>query len=180
TITKSETSGTTTVTLGFNNNGTVLAQSGTIVFEDGATLNGGNYLAGSGAGIDFDGNIALTGPITNLVLSGVTVTGLSNLVTTASLTNCNFSDQETIVGTISLSGGSLSGSLTVASNGVLNLSGGWTVYGPLTNNGTVNWQGGSLTVNYNPSEGAYGVVWNQMGAQWNILCDQSLTYNNVY
>ena len=71
-------------------------------------------------------------------------------------------------------GGSIGGSLTVASNGVINASGGATksLNGALTNYGTVNWSGGDWTINNN---GGYtGAVYNQPGGLFDVQCDQSL------
>src|ERR1019366_3057366 len=158
--------------------------------------NQGGNLAGSfqtttGTAINFAGNLTFTGPTTiaNLVLSGATITGLSNLVGNASLslTNCTIPDAVTITRTLNWSGGTLNGSMTVATNGVLNLMGTQYISGPLTNNGTVNWQGGNLVVYYYPSFGLFGEIWNEAGAQWNIQCDQTMsdpsysppTFNNA-
>ncbi len=91
----------------------------------------------------------------------------------------NLTSPVTINSTLNWSGGTLAGSsLTIASNGVLNLAGGngKTVLNVLTNAGTVNWLGGSfITANYN---GGYaGAVENLAGGLWNMQCDQSL-YDN--
>ncbi|MGA3265740.1 MAG: hypothetical protein ABSE16_02840 [Verrucomicrobiota bacterium] len=65
-------------------------------------------------------------------------------------------------------------SLTVATNGVLNLDGTglFAIDGPVTNSGTVNWLGGEVQVANVP--GYAGVIWNQAGAQWYIQCNQTL------
>ena len=84
----------------------------------------------------------------------------------------------TFSGTANWTGGSvIAGSpLTVATNGVLNIGGNVSIYSPLTNNGTVNWQSGTVMVyNYAPS-GYTGVIYNQPGALWNIQCDQTLSF----
>jgi hypothetical protein len=217
-MTKTTTTGTTQFEAYLNNSGMVQAESGTINFNTGGSL-GGTFQAAAGAAIYFSsgnftlagvppfqgpgtvqitgGNMALTGTITNLTASGVTISGLSNLVGTANLTNCTVNGtKETVVGTINWVGGSFNsgtaltvasngvlnwsggnlnsgGSLTVLSNGVLNLLGGSSanyLYSSLTNAGTVNWQGG-----YIYTYASYGaVIWNLAGAQWNIQCDQVL------
>jgi len=95
------------------------------------------------------------------------------------LTNCILAGATELTGALTLFGGQLldSGSLTVAGAGVLNLEGSssynFVLQGPLTNNGTVNWQGGSLQIaNYGsttPYGGIwYGAIWNY--GQWNIEC----------
>ena len=128
--------------------------------------------------------MTLTGPttITNLVDSGATISGLTYLVGNASLTNCTIPDAATITTTLNWSGGTLNpgASLTVAANGVLNLTGTQNIYCPLTNNGTVNWQSGNLYVGYYPGAGIFGEIWNQAGAQWNIQCDQTLSDPSYY
>ena len=63
--------------------------------------------------------------------------------------------------------------LTIVSNGVLNIEGGMTVEGELTNAGTVNWEGGDISV-LGPAGGFTGEIWNQPGALWDIQCDQVL------
>jgi hypothetical protein len=200
---KDTTAGATTVTLYLNNTGTVQAESGSISFNGGSDL-GGTFQADSGAAIYFAGGaytlssapnfqgpgtvqftgnvtVALTSPITNLALTGVTVTGLSNLAGTASLTNCTINDSETIVGVVNCDGLTIIGygpgnasALTVASNGVLNLVGNDThnIEEILDNYGTVNWQGGYIQVNANLD--VNGMFFNEAGAVWNIQCDQTL------
>jgi hypothetical protein len=77
-------------------------------------------------------------------------------------------------------GGSISGALTVASNGVLNIEGNVYVDGALTNAGTVNWTAGSVNMAYANSDG--GPIVNLADGTWNIQCDQSLstTYGGGY
>ena len=80
-----------------------------------------------------------------------------------------------LAGALNWSGGEVNGgsSLTMASNGVLNIEGNVNIEGPLTNYGTVNWQAGKVEV-YNDADTSFGVIWNQSGAQWNIQCDQAM------
>ena len=81
-------------------------------------------------------------------------------------------------GTVNWTGGTVNSgtSLTLATNGVLNIVGNVTLAGPLTNYGPVNWQSGTVTV-YNYVPGGYtGAIWNQAGALWNIQCDEALNY----
>ncbi len=86
----------------------------------------------------------------------------------------------TISNTLNWSGGSLTAGsyLTVASNGVLNISGNITLYGAMTNYGTVNWQAGTVQLYNNGSSSPgspAGAIWNQTGALWEIQCDQSMS-----
>ena len=78
-------------------------------------------------------------------------------------------------GVLNWSGGTLasSGSLTVASNGVLNIEGAMEIEGALTNAGTVNWQAGVVDV-YNDGNGLTGAIWNETNAVWAIQCDEEL------
>ena len=199
---KTNVSGTTTVYTYVNNTGggTVQAQIGTIQIAAGSNL-GGTFQAVSGAAIDFTGGnyfwngtavfegpgtVAITGGsvtvtsyITSpLAVSGVTVTNLSNLGGSAYLTNVTITDAETIVGTVYWAGATVavSGSLTVAANGVLDVvgSGNFQIEGPLTNNGTVNWLGGTVQVINNNTPSYKGAIWNQAGARWYIQCNQVL------
>ncbi|MGP8233898.1 MAG: carboxypeptidase regulatory-like domain-containing protein [Limisphaerales bacterium] len=149
TFLKSGNTNTTTLDSGvvFNNNGTVRVRRGTL------SINGGGITSGSGvfvtangafldlAGIDFangatiDGNAAvdLGG---NTVVNGV-LTG-SNL----QLVGGTLSGTNVLQGTLTWSGGSMAGNLTIASNSVLNIvAGGGDAFDGLilTNFGTVNW-----------------------------------------
>ena len=202
TLTKTNSAGTSVFYVYIDNNGgTVQAQSGTLLFSGGSNL-AGSFQAVAGSAIDFaggnyfwsgpttnftgnvqftGGSVTLAGPTTNLVASGVTLSNLTYLTGAAWLTNCFIQDAETIAGTVNWAGGVVTntGSLTVAGSGVLNLIGNGTFYlaGPLTNNGTVNWQGTSVQVENNNTANFLGAIWNQPGAQWNILGNQTLTTN---
>jgi hypothetical protein len=141
---------------------------------------------------NFSGNVQITGgtvnitaSITSLAAAGVTISGLSNIVSGAYLTNCTITGAERITGTVNWAGGTLNdtGSLMVTPTGGVNLigPGSFSVEGPLTNNGTVNWQGGSIQVFNNNNSASYlGGIWNL--AQWNIQCSQELSayYGNGY
>ena len=86
----------------------------------------------------------------------------------------------TISGTLNWSGGYILGpSLTVASNGVLNIVGSISLYDGLINEGTVNWQSGTVTVfNYSRNGTARRDLERSRRALWNIQCDQSM--NDYY
>jgi hypothetical protein len=77
------------------------------------------------------------------------------------------------------SGGQLQGALTVASNGVLNLSGSLEkdLYCPLTNSGTVTWTGtGELRVLYFPEINYHGTIYNLAGGLFDIQNNTLLDY----
>src|SRR5581483_3037717 len=165
TFLKQQSSNTTIIGVSFTNSstGSVVAQSGTI------SLYGGGSLAGSVQ--------AATNATVNLVSGNFDLTGMS------------------AQGSVNLTGGYPVGILnsainlisstinngvgfTVGTNGVLNINPGgggtFSIYGPLTNQGTINWQSGSLRIynNNNPNSYNGGIV-NQAGATFNALCDQS-------
>src|ERR1039458_6086647 len=79
-------------------------------------------------------------------------------------------------GTILLNGSSLNAgaSLTVLSNGVVNIQSSTTFQGAMANFGTVNWLGGNVGINTNG--GTTGVFWNEAGALFDIQCSQNLVY----
>ena len=94
-------------------------------------------------------------------------------------TNCTINGVETISGLVYLAGTTVdaNGSLTVASTGSLYLvsPGNLTLSGPLTNKGSVYWQGGNIQVLNNDTANYAGAIWNASGAQWNIQCSASLS-----
>jgi hypothetical protein len=149
TLRKSGNAGTTTLdaNVAFNNTGTVDIRSGTLLVDSGGVFNTGTTIIGSGT-LTFGSVTTFNGLITttNLQLTaGETLTGTNVLA-----------------GTLTLGGGTLTGVMTIATNGVINASGGGTASLSaltLTNYGTVIWtnttvDSGQGTVIYN-----YG-LWN--------------------
>ena len=178
--------GTTTFQIFFDNTGTVQAKIGTINFSTGSNL-GGIFQADSGAAINFNGGTYTLSSPPNFQGPGtVQFTGgnltLNAFTGTFTLNGIALVGQNTIAATgiINLNGTSLSagGSLTVASNAVLNLQTAITFSGVLTNQGTVNWVAGNVTVNTNGS-GTTGAIRNQAGALFDIQCDQTLNFNSL-
>ncbi|HEX3716951.1 MAG TPA: DUF642 domain-containing protein [Verrucomicrobiae bacterium] len=113
-------------------------------------FNGGSLALGS----QFEG-----GSITNLTISGSTLTG-NNRVT----------------GTLTWTGGVMAGPLTVASTGILNIGGTATktLENVLTNAGTITWTGtGGLSV-WNNASSLFGAIWNLPGATFNIATDENI------
>ena len=190
--------GTTSLALYFDNRGGVVeAQTGTLQFTAGSDL-GGTYQAQTGAAVSFSGGTSVLngpadfrgpGPVAiiggslnlNLTAGELNVYGGSlNLNLTAGELNLyggNFVGDNTIAGTLHWQGGQVDpgASLTILSNGVLNLAGGAKyLYGPLTNQGTVQWQGGDFYVYYGEPWGYRGEIWNEPGAAWDIQSDQTL------
>ena len=74
-------------------------------------------------------------------------------------------------------GGNVSGSLTVASNGLLNVTGSADklLLGPLTNSGSVIWTGsGELRLYYWPGSSYFGSIYNLAGGLFDIQTDEVL------
>ncbi|MDB6065752.1 MAG: delta-60 repeat domain protein [Pedosphaera sp.] len=162
---KSAGTNTTSIGIPFTNTGMVVAQSGTINFSGTDSL-GGSFQATANAAIYFSG-----GSFT--VLSGLNFQGPGPVQITSGTIDGTFA------GTVNWSGGQLGAgsSLTVASNGVLNIQGNISLLGALTNYGTVNWQAGTVGVYNNGGQPYTGAIWNQAGALWDIQCDQAVNIN---
>ncbi len=159
---KSAGTNTTTLGLAFVNGGTVDAESGTILFSSGSSL-GGNYQAEANGAVYFYGSCTIVAALNFQGPGPVQITGGSVA--------------GTLSGMLNWSGGQINSwaPLEVASNGVLNIVGDVSLYGPLTNYGTVNWQAGTVQLINNNSQPYSGTIWNQTGALWEIQCDQSMS-----
>ncbi len=178
---KRTTSGATSFDVFLDNSGTVEAQSGAIYFALGSNL-GGIFQADTGAAIAFNGgNFTLSSP-PNFQGSGTVQLTTGNLTLnqftgTLTLDGIGLVGQNTVAaaGTINLNGSNLGAgaSLTVLTNGVLNINSSVTLAGVFTNQGTVNWLAGNVNLNTNAS-GATGGVWNQAGGLFDIQCNQAV------
>ena len=120
------------------------------------------------------------GSITNLSLNGPTLAG--NYTVSGTL-NCGGGASGSLLvaggATLNWTAGALSGALTVASNGVLNLSGSATkiLYAAVTNanGGTINWSGTGNLQFYNNGGSPYnGAIHNLAGGLFDIQNNQSL------
>jgi choice-of-anchor C domain-containing protein len=152
--------------------GTVAQTGGTLTLLSNTIanlqLNGGTLVLAS----NFQGGV-----ITNLTLAGGVLSG-ANTVTGALTCGGGFTGPLLVEpgATMNWTGGTASGSLTVASNGALNISGsgGKALQNALTNAGTVTWTGsGGITVENNFGSDL-GAVWNLPGAVFDIATDQSI------
>ena len=181
---KRVTAGSTTFNVFLDNTGSVQAQTGTIFVSAGVNL-GGSFQANSGAAITFNsGTYTLSsppnfqGPGTVQLSAGSSVT-LNAFTGNYSLNGATLVGQNTIAsnGIISLNGSDLGAgaTLTVLSNGVLNFPATVSLSGVVTNQGTINWLGGTVNINTNISVYT-GTIWNQSGALFDIQCDQSMNY----
>ena len=183
-VRKRITTSTTTFNVFMDNTGTVQAQTGTITFAGGATLVG-SFQANSGAAINFTtGTFTLSSP-PNFQGPGtvqISTTTLNAFTGTFSLSGSSLVGQNTVAdtGTINLNGSNLGSgaTLTILSNAVLNIQTATTFSGVFTNQGTVNWLAGNVTVSTNIS-GTTGVIWNQAGALFDIQCDQALNFSSL-
>ena len=230
TLRKSAGTNTTTVSVQFNNTGTVNVQSGTLALQRSGSV-GGQYTTSAGATTSLVGGLfvqtgspvfggagvnEMTGSATLMLVSDV-IPGLAlyggslmlaptfqggsitNLTLNATLTGANLvtgtatlaqgcAGTLTVAGkaVLNWTGGSMAslGSLTVLSNGVLNVSGNANKYlaGPLTNWGSVVWTGtGNLQLLNLISNANYtGAIYNQPGALFDIQNNSLLYYNYGY
>ena len=203
TVRKSADAGVTSFNIAFTNAATVDAQSGTIQFAGGGNI-GGSYNTASGATIQFaSGSYTETGTVTNTGTGlfrqyGATVT-LNDRITKFILVNGNVALSPTfegsgaiqnlqldgayltgtnlVTGTLGFNGGGMASAspLTVTSTGVLDFNGGpVNIYASLTNAGTINWSGSTLTV-YNNAGVYTGAIYNQPGGFFVLQSDQSLS-----
>src|SRR5208282_3426983 len=206
-VIKAVTTGTTTFSIPFYNTGTVTNLSGALNFADGGTI-GGTFYAAAGKTIDFSGGNftsaggVISGPgtiqlnggsltlqndiVPNLELTGGTVNlgaGFQGgTITNFTLAGATLGGTNTLTGTMNWTAGVVAGPLTVASNGVLNLTGNSTVYfySPLTNAGTVNWTGAVGIDVYNNNANYSGLIQNLAGGVWNIQSDQTMSPGYSY
>ena len=212
TVRKSGGAGVAYIYIPFDNDGTVEVLSGSLVLRGGGRVTG-QYNASSGAGIYLTvGSFTQVGTpvfggsgVRQLVGASLTLTtdqipGLTladgyvylgstfqgGSITNLTLAGANLVGTNTVTGTFNWLGGGVgnpNGALTVASNGVVNISGGVlkTLYQPLTNYGTVAWNGGGLTV-YNNTDiggGMRGMIYNAAGALFDIQSDLNVFNTRV-
>ena len=201
---KSQGSGTAAITIAFTNTvtGTVTNLIGTLTFNQGGTL-AGTYNTAAGAIINFaSGNFTmgvppiLSGPgvceftgstltllqnaPTNLVLAGGSLLlgpafqsggGITNLT----LSGSTLSSTNTVTGTLNWASGTLVGPLTVASGGVLNISGNVSLENALTNAGTVTMTGLANLAVFNNTNTLFGKIFNLASGLWDIQTNATIT-----
>ncbi len=175
-------------TLSFYDGGTIAgsysAASGAVVGFAGGSFSNATPVALSGPGaIQFSGGSL---SLVNDIIPGLQLTGgtvalapgfQGGVITNLTLSGSTLSGTNTVTGTMNWASGTVAGPLTVAGSGVLNLLGTSPMYlgSALTNAGTVNWTGGGLYLyacSYAP-----GPVVNLPGGLWSIQCDQYVSYN---
>jgi hypothetical protein len=136
---------------------------------------------------------ALVAPGGLFAMAGGSLAGTNRWTVTGTMhwSDGRIAGQSVLSGTLNWSGGYLApaasptpaASLTVLSNGVLNLVGSGTkaLYGPLTNAGTLNWLGGIVML-FKSGSTYLGTVWNAPGGVFDVQGDSSLgfsDYDNV-
>ncbi len=184
TLRKSAGTGITYIYPTLNNTGTVDAETGTISFQGGGNL-GGQFVTAAGATILFNaGNFPLVSGNPTSSGSGAMLFGgsanitFSGPITNFNLTGGNLLGTNTVTGMMIWTNGSVFGALTVLSNAVLNISGGAkTLYGTLTNAGTIAATGTSYLQLYYSPPSYYGAIYNLPGALFDIQNDQFSLYN---
>ena len=206
TLRKSAGSGITLFYPQLNNTGMVDVESGTLAFENGGGV-GGQLSTASGAGINLaSGNFVQAGsPLfggggqnqftgSTLTLASDRIAGLAlnggilvlmpvfqgGSITNLTLSGSTLASTNTVSGVLNWTAGGIAGALTVATNGVLNISGSAEkdLFGALTNAGSVIWtDSGQLVVWYRPDLSYYGVVYNQPGGLFDMQTDARLYYS---
>jgi hypothetical protein len=203
TVRKAAGLGVSTILVPFTNSGTVDAQSGTIRFNAGGNI-GGTYNTVAGATIEFNsGNYTATGTVTvtgsgicrqngvtvklndsipGFVLASGNVMLSPTFQTNGAIHNLQLDGAilvgtNVVTGTLGFNGGGIlsASPLTVAVGGVLNFNGAAvTVYAPLTNFGTINWSGSTLSIANNASLYT-GAIYNRPGGLFLLQSDQALS-----
>ncbi len=207
TLRKSASTGSTYISIPILNSGSVTGLQGTLNFNGGGVL-AGTFTAASGAGISFSGGyftnsgpVAINGPgtvqvtgaayltlltdaITNLPLAGGTVylgpAFQGGVITNLTIAGATLAGTNTVTGTFNWDNGTITGPLTILSNGIMNINGTTTLVleNALTNAGTVTWtNSGGLEVP-NGSGVYFGLIENLAGGLFDIQSDLSL-FNNA-
>jgi len=122
----------------------------------------------------------LNGSISNSVLNGGTL-NVSGSISNLTWSGGDLGGSVMLAGSGSWTDGLLNGGsvLTVAPNAVLNVTNSVTLYGVLTNAGTVNWAGTGDIQIYNDHSDTDGGIVNLAGAVFNVQNDQSIN-NYLY
>src|SRR5262245_4651971 len=174
TFSKSAGTGTTTISVPFNNTGAVDAQTGWIIFGDGSAFHTGTVLIGAGTNLLAGGTVTFDGAIvsTNAQLGGANLVGTSIISGILTWTSGEIDDSAVV---------------SIATNGLLNISGGANkfIYGILTNAGTIRWSSSDL---YLRDFGFGSHVQNLPGGLFDVLsnetfgcgpCGTNIFFNNA-
>lgn len=161
----------------------------TIEFNGGSFTNSVPVTMNGPGTTELEGNVnlyLLSNTISNLQLAGGTVylgpAFEGGTITNLTISGATLSGTNTVTGTFNWNNGTIAGgSLTVASNGVMimNPTAQMNLYSPLTNFGTIAWTnssgnfGGGLEV----ANGAglyFGLIENRAGALFDLQCDEGM------
>ena len=157
TIRKTSGGGTTIIGVPLINSGTLDVQSGMVAYVNGSQFNSGTSFTGTGTNYLYNGTVTFNGSLTsgNLEIApGVTVAGI-----------------HTLSGTVRWTGGTVSGAMTIATNGTLNITG--TADRVLS--GSLNNQGLLLWSDVNGFYFANGHLTNLIGGVFEIQNNLTLT-----
>ncbi len=124
------------------------------------------------------------GVITNLTMSGGTLLG-NTVVNGVFNTGAGLPGSLAVQSgaTVTWTGGSMQGPVTIASGGSFSIAGGAgkSLLGPMTNSGTVTWTGsGDLEVDNSSGAGEFGLIQNLPGGLWDVQTDQSHPRGRVF
>ena len=193
-LTKSVTTGTTTIEVAFDNTGTVDVETGTLALGGGGTSALSAFTVASGATLAFvGGTFDLTG--------GGTLGGSGTVAVTGGTVNAGANDLT--VGSFQQSGGTLSGTGTVTVTAAASFTSSWdvetgtgetvlqgisTINGyvaldggrELQNRGTLTWVSSNFELGYNPYGTSIGggTLDNAAGATFLIESDQNIYANS--
>ncbi len=194
-------SGTATVGVNFTNLGMVTNLIGILNFDGGGFI-AGSYDIAAGATIDFAGGSFTMGvpPIISgsglFEYTGNTLTLVQDVapglvlagghlvlgpafqdhggITNLTLSGSALISTNTVRGTFTCKGGNLTGPITVAGGGVMNISGGLILQNLVTNAGSVTMTGTANLEVFNNGSAYRGGVYNLPGALWDIQTSASI------
>jgi hypothetical protein len=158
TIRKSAGGGDTIIGVPLINSGTLEVQSGRIAYAGNSQFNAGTAFTGGGTNFLYNGTVSLNGSLTS-----------QNLEITTAVT---IAGTHTLSGTVQWTGGTITGAMTLATNGTLNISGtaDHMLSGDLNNQGLLVWSGAHLFFMNN------GHITNSTGGLFDIQNNQTLSF----
>ena len=208
TLRKSALTGFASFDIPLFNSGNVIALQGTLGFSGGGPLTG-TFSAAAPALISFYGGnytnsvpVTMNGPGTNQLAGGASLWLLSNAIpnlllaggtvylgpafeggsiTNLTISGATLTGTNTVTGTFNWNNGTIAGgSMTIASNGVMNMDPTTTMLleSPLTNYGTVAWTNStdafspSLELIYSGAD--LGLIENLSGSLFDMQCDETI------
>ena len=167
----------------FNQTGSCTITAGSLTLQSGGTCQGvfnvpiGSSLQLAGGSFVLSSNVLFSGPgLSRVSNASVALNGSYNLPNIQFDSGTTLTGTFTLSGTMSWTGGTLAGDMTVAPSGVLTLSGGADKVmsgGVLRNGGTVIWSGtGNLRLNDSSD------IENLAGGLFDVQTDATMYYNS--